>query len=295
MPGLDFTGADWLMVGASGMIGRMVRRAWTDDPDIAMRLVPQLRRRTTDEVDKVLYWAPLDGPEPFERYVRFDGSPAALIMLAGVIPGPEADFSTNVGLAVACLEAAKASGCERVLIASSAAVYDSSSDMPLAEDAPCMPSSLYGASKLAMEQACAPYRDQGMDVCCLRIGNVVGADALMRNARMGGALRIDRFADGRGPTRPYIGPRSLARILSSLAAWPERLPEVMNVAAPQAGDMSDLARAAGLDWDWACAPESAVQHVSLDTARLGHYYEFSPDECCAEGMIGQFRRSWQVP
>ncbi|QIE47179.1 SDR family oxidoreductase [Pseudohalocynthiibacter aestuariivivens] len=290
MPGLDLTGADWLMVGASGRVGRMVRRAWVDDPDVAIRLVPQLRSGTVATTDRVLYWAPLDGPEPFERYVRYDGTPAALIMLAGVIPGPDADFSTNVGLAVACLEAAKAAGCERVLIASSVAVYDHSSDMPLTEDAPCNPSTLYGASKLAMEQACVPYRDQGMDVCCLRIGNVVGADALMRNAEAGGDLRIDRFPAGQGPSRPYIGPESLARIVSTLASWPECLPETLNVAAPGGSDMSALADAAGLNWDWAVAPRDAVQHISVDTSRLSQFYTFEPEECAPEGMIAQLRK-----
>ncbi|WP_272005257.1 NAD-dependent epimerase/dehydratase family protein [Roseovarius sp. ZX-A-9] len=294
MPGLDLTAADWLMVGASGKVGRMVRRAWVDDPEIAMRLVPQLRRGPADPGDRVLYWAPLDGPEPFERYVRYDGTPAALIMVAGVIPGPDADFSTNVGLAVACLEAAKAAGCERVLIASSAAVYDHSSDMPLTEDAPCRPSTLYGASKLAMEQACKPYRDQGIDVCCLRIGNVVGADALMRNAQAGGALWIDRFADGQGPSRPYIGPESLARIIETLATWPERLPDYLNVAAPGGGNMSDLAQAAGLTWDWSDAPDGAVQHIALDTTRLRQFYTFSPEECSEAGMMAQFRHVEQA-
>ena len=294
MPGLDLAAADWLMVGASGMVGRMVRSAWADDPDIAMRLVPQLRSGDRAPGDKALFWAPLDGPEPFEKYVRYDGTPAAMIMLAGIIPGPEADFSTNVGLAVACLEAAKAAGCERVLIASSAAVYDPRSDMPMTEDASCAPSSLYGASKLAMEQACMPYRDQGMDVCCLRIGNVVGADALMRNARAGGALSIDRFADGHGPSRPYIGSESLARILSALASWHEPLPGLLNVAAPAAGDMADLAEAAGLQWEWRDAPENAVQNISLDTTRLSGFYDFSADECTAAGMIAQFRRARQV-
>lgn len=291
MPALDSTGPDWLMVGASGMVGRMVRAAWMADPDLSARHVAQMRCEERAAAEGALCWAPLDGPEPFERFVRGDGTPAAVLMMAGVIPGPNADFSTNVGLAVACLEAAKAAGCERVIIASSAAVYDPFAPMPVAEDGPADPPSLYGASKLAMEQACAPYRDMGMDVCSLRIGNVLGADALMRNALRGGPLTIDRFADGAGPARPYIGPETLARVLSALAAMQGRLPEVLNVAAPGGCAMADIAEAAGLDWSWRSAPAGAVQTVTLDTAQLGRIYRFAPEEMTAAGMVAQLRRT----
>jgi len=294
MPGLDLTVPDWLMVGASGMVGRLVRGAWLNDPRIDVRLVSQLRSEACKTDEDALFWAPLEGPERFEQYVRSDGSPAALIMVAGVIPGPNADFTKNSDLAVACLEAAKAAGCNRVLIASSAAVYGPSLDVPFSENTPCGPVAPYGASKLAMEQACEPYRDAGMDVCCLRIGNVVGADALMRNAADGSSVQIDRFADCHGPERSYIGPESLARVLATLAGWHERLPDVLNVAAPIPTDMADLARAADLDWSWADAPDEALQRVTLDATRLGQFYEFSADECTAEGMVAQFRRSGQL-
>lgn len=292
MPGLEAPGPGWLMVGASGRVGRLVRASWMRDPAIAMRLVPQMRG---DPVRAAacggLWWAPLDGPEMFEQFVNNDGSPAAMIMLAGVIPGRGTDFATNVDLAVTCLEAARAARCDRVLIASSAAVYGASDDGPLPEDARCAPDGAYGASKLAMETACAPYRALGMDVCCLRIGNVVGADALLRNAAPGRAIRITRFGDGQGPRRPYIGPESLARILATLAAWPGRLPDVLNVAAPLAADMADLAQAAGLGWSWEEAPAEALQKVALDCRRLGDFYQFTPEECTLTGMMTQFRRS----
>jgi len=298
MPGLDLITPGWLMVGASGMVGRLVRHAWMREPDVAMRLVPQLRHADGEDEAGALFWAPLEGPEPFERYVREDGSPAALIMLAGVIPGPHAKYIRNVELAVACLEAARSVGCERVLIASSAAVYGPSFDIPLREDSVCAPIAPYGTSKLAMEKACRPYREMGMDVCCLRIGNVVGADAFMRNAasRSDGdpALSIDRFADGCGPVRSYIGPDSLARVLAALAAHPGPLPDVMNVAAPVPVDMADLARSANQDFEWRDAPDSALQHVTLDCARLAGFYDFEPEECTANGMVSQMMQSGLV-
>jgi len=290
MPALDFSGPDWLMLGASGRVGRLVRAAWMADPEASMQLIPQMRCDRRARAEQALCWAPLDGPEPFERYVRADGTPGAMLMLAGVIPATGADFSINVGLAVACLEAAKAAGCARVIIASSAAVYDPLAPMPAAEGGPASPASPYGVSKLAMEQACAPYRALGMDVCSLRIGNVLGADALMRNARKGSALTIDRFADGTGPVRSYIGPETLARVLSALAASQTRLPEVLNVAAPGGCAMADIADAAGLRWTWRDAPRDAVQTVTLDTAQLEAIHEFTAEEVTARGMVAQLRR-----
>lgn len=277
----------WLMVGASGRVGRLVRAAWMRDPAVAPRLVPQLRRPGGG---RALCWAPLEGPEMFEQFVNMDGSPAAMIMLAGVIPGRGRDFSVNVALARACLEAARRAGCPRVLLASSAAVYGAA-EGPVPEEARCAPTAGYGRSKLAMEAACAPYRAAGMDVCCLRIGNVVGADALLRRAVPGRVIRIDRFADGGGPERSYIGPESLARILSVLAGWPAPLPAVMNVAAPVPGAMVDLARAAGLGWQWHAASGGALRRVTLDCTRLDRFYAFDPEECSLPGMMAQYRRS----
>ncbi|MBZ8118811.1 SDR family oxidoreductase [Roseovarius sp. LXJ103] len=303
MPALDGSGLearrfgaarpDWLMVGASGRVGRMMRAAWPSGPDARMRIVPQMRVPQAGQAQAMgegaLCWAPLEGPEPFERYVRADGTPAAMLMLAGVIPGAGADYTANVGLAVACLEAAKEAGCGRVIIASSAAVYDPFAHMPVAEDGVLAPASAYGASKLAMEQACAPYRALGIDVCSLRIGDVLGADGLMRNAHKGRPLVIDRFADGRGPMRSYIGPATLARVLGTLAASPDPLPEVLNVAAPFGCAMVDIAEAAGLDWAWRDAPVDAVQNVTLETARLEEIYTFARDEVTARDMVAQLR------
>jgi len=169
-------------------------------------------------------------------------------------------------------------------------VYGRGAGRPVPEDAPLAPVTPYGIAKRDMEAACAPYRDGGLEVCCLRIGNVLGADALMINAAAGLPLTIDRFADGNGPVRSFIGPQSLARVLETLVALPEPLPKVLNVGAPRPTEMTAIADAAGLLWRWQPAPDGALQDLRLDCTRLARLHAFDPGENTPEGMVDQLRR-----
>ena len=220
----DDTRSHILLTGASGRVGRMVRRHWSAlTPDLA--LTPQYRRGAPPGA---LDWDPSDGPGGLiagmaRAGVRVD----TVIALAGVTPGPGRDLSLNRSIAEATLDAACRAGVRRVLLASSSAVYGPGDGRPLDEDAPCAPANAYGAAKLEMEAACAPWRVRGLDICCLRIGNVAGADALLVNVAQGGpdgAVVIDRFADGGGPVRSYIGPGTLTAVLSTLCRAPGPLP-----------------------------------------------------------------------
>lgn len=73
------------------------------------------------------------------------------------------------------LEAARLSGVRRVVTASSAAVYGAIDSLAISEDAPLKPTSSYGLSKLAQEQACDMYsRVHGLETLSLRLFNVYG-------------------------------------------------------------------------------------------------------------------------
>jgi nucleoside-diphosphate-sugar epimerase len=276
-----------LVTGGSGRIGRLLARAWAAAPP---PLDPLWQSRRGEA--GALHWAPLKGPGPLIAAVG-DAPPAAMLVLSGVTPEGDTPLELNAALARACLDAARMAGIPRVLYASSQAVYGMPGDTPFSEtDAP-HPASAYGRAKLEAEAVCAAAQSERLEVCALRIGNVFGADALMRNAARlppGGALEIDRFADGRGPMRSYIGPATLARILGALAADPDPLPPVLNVAAPGVVTMADLATAARLSWRWTPAPPTAVQSVLLDCRVLARRVHVPPDEATAPGIVAQLAR-----
>lgn len=266
-----------LFVGISGRVGRLIRPALPEG-------VAFSQRRTGPGV---LAWDLLEGPDPLLRHAERNGPPGALVVLAGVTPATGRDMAPNVTLAEAALRAARAAGTPRVLLASSSAVYGGARDTPWHEGETPRPANAYGAAKLAMEAAAGPFRDQGLQVTALRIGNLAGADALLLNAP--GPLMIDRFADGGGPVRSYIGPQTLARVLMRLAEPSLALPAVLNLAAPRPVSMQALAEAAGIPWSWTPAPPQAAQRFTLACESLAALVSFHDTESAPGTMIAQWR------
>ncbi|WP_370206211.1 NAD-dependent epimerase/dehydratase family protein [Pararhodobacter marinus] len=259
-----------LVTGANGRVARLLRRA-----SVPGALWSQ--RGPGADLD----WSPLDGPQALLDHCARHGAPGTLCMLAGVTPGPGARIEDNAPLGRAAVEAAQAAGIPRVLLASSSAVYGHGRARPWSEDDPTRPANPYGEAKLAMERACA-----APGVTMLRIGNVAGADALLTNPRR--PLRLDRFADGTGPVRSYIGPQTLARLLHRLAQAPA-LPPVLNIGAPRPVDMADLALAAGLPVERQPAPPEAIAALRLDTTRLEQLFPFADTDSAPAAMIAQWR------
>ncbi|MFB2531552.1 NAD-dependent epimerase/dehydratase family protein [Paracoccus sp. p4-l81] len=269
----------WLFTGGSGRVGRMVLRAWQQRPPPADLLI-QTRHRPG------LVWSPLTEPLP-------DTGPLdCVIAFAGITPATGSDLSLNTDLAQATLAAAQAAGARRVLLTSSSAVYGAPPDAsPLSEASPLRPVNAYGAAKVDMEAACQPWRDRGLEVCCLRIGNVAGADALLLNGPKASAetpIRIDRFADGGGPIRSYLGPATLAAVVQSLACTSAPLPDQINIAAPGPIGMDQLADAAGLPWVWSPAPTGAHQRITLTTDLIAGLHSFAPTDSNPAEMVRQW-------
>lgn len=267
-----------LVVGASGRVGRMLARAWDQGG-----LCPTLSHRGTAPPTALprLHWAPLEQPLP-------GGDFAAMIVVAGVVPG-RGDLAGNAAIAGACLRAAEAAGIGQVLLASSIAVYGNNGGRPFGESDACAPVNDYGHAKLAMEAEAAPFRARGMAVTSLRLGNVAGADALLLNAASGQKLWLDRFADGSGPVRSYIGPATLARVLAGLVG--RDLPAVLNLAAPEPVAMADLAQAAGVDWGWRPAPPTAHARITMDCRRLAGFCALAAADNAAAAMVAEWRQT----
>lgn len=293
MPGIE-PPARLLLLGASGRVGRMVAYHLDAGGAGAVDLVCQ--HRSMGHADAgTLVWSPLEGPDALLRFLKDRPAFDAVVALVGVTPQSGQPLADNTALAEACLDAAYRAGTRRVLLASSSAVYGAGSPEPIREEAPLLPANPYGAAKVHMEEACQPWRARGLEVCCLRIGNVAGADQLLLNARQAlhgttpSAIRLDIFADGHGPLRSYIGPGTLAAVLRALALSDRALPEALNIAAPTPVWMEDLLAAAGCRFEAIDATGKGHQVITLDCDRLAQFYRFSPGDSLPGTMVQQWR------
>lgn len=235
-----------------------------------------------DGLAEAIVFDPLTDPEASGATLRAAVAPRRIrtvLCLAGVIRGDEAALAVNSDLAIAALKIAKGCGAGRVLLSSSAAVYGAQAGQ-LHEDVPLTPAAPYGAAKAQMEADALAWRDAHapqIEICALRIGNVAGADALLGRpeARSGAAvalapprapLTLDVFADGHGPWRSYIGPRSFAHAIMRAVAAPA-LPPALNIALQGMVPMDALLQAAGHSFTPRAAPAGAIATVELECSR----------------------------
>lgn len=274
-----------LMLGASGKLGRLIGAAW-DETQVSLtrqtRCAPQARR-----------WLQLDPLNEPDALADAMAQVDAVINLAGPVPrsGP-VDLSLHQRLALSTLKAAQKANLQRVFLVSSAAVYGNPCG-PCAEHHPLNPITPYGRAKRQMERSIATYLDtvpNAPHTTILRIGNVVGADQLLAQAKARVTV-LDQFANGKSPRRSYIGPVALARVLADLVCCPKRveLPRVLNLAAMQSVEMAELLRTLGRSWLPQKAPETAIPDVTLDTTQLQKIAPHARQAQTAADMIGEWR------
>ena len=247
-----------LILGGTGRVGQALARAWHGDALWQHRPGRPAPCGPDGRALPGLVWDILAEPQ-----AQLPAGPVCgLVVLAGVTGSDPAALAANTDLALAACDLAARADIPRVLIASSQAVYGAALG-PVTEQAPCHPANPYGAAKLAMERAVAGRPG----VTCLRIGNVAGADTLFRMAAEA-PITLDRFADGRGPRRAYIGPVTLARTLCALLDPGLCLPPVLNLASPGLVAMEAVLAAADLPFHWRPAPQTALPELSMDLTRL---------------------------
>lgn len=276
----------WLFLGATGRVGQLLTRHWAQNPS-PLPLVYQTRAQTPRNSPSLL-WSPLDGAQALVTHTQKNGPLHGMIVFIGATPGQSTDMSLNQSLAEACLDAALRAGIQRVLLASSSAVYGVGRGVPLRESDALYPVNDYGTSKARMEDACGPWRARGLDVCCLRIGNVAGADALLKQMNDPTRRQIDQYSDGLGPQRSYIGPAALAHVLTSLATHTDPLPACLNIGTPDPVRMADLATAANIAWDYVPAPHGPqFQSITIDCRQLQALHSFTQDDIGSTAIVRQ--------
>jgi UDP-glucose 4-epimerase len=109
---------------------------------------------------------------------------------ATVVPESVSDpifyYSNNTLASLALVEAAVAEGVEHFIFSSTAAVYGNTKLNPVGEDAPTLPTSPYGSSKLMTELMIGDIaRVHQIKYAALRYFNVAGADPDLRTGQSG--------------------------------------------------------------------------------------------------------------
>lgn len=102
---------------------------------------------------------------------------AARSLVGESMTHPAEYYENNVVGGIALLEAARACGVRHVVFSSTAAVYGEPGEIPIPEEHPLVPTSVYGRTKLAFERILQDYGSAyGFSSIALRYFNAAGAD-----------------------------------------------------------------------------------------------------------------------
>lgn len=175
---------------------------------------------------------------------------AAFISVPQSMEAPQACFDVNITGTSLLFDAARKAGVRRVVIASSAAVYGDSDELPLKEQTPLRPLSPYAASKHVDEIYAELFtRSFGLEVAALRYFNVYGPrqrpDSQYAAAvpifirRLLDGKPVTVFGDG-GQTRDLINVRDVVQANLIAASHPNAPGQVFNICTGVETRLLDL-------------------------------------------------------
>ncbi|HEV7193414.1 MAG TPA: UDP-glucose 4-epimerase GalE [Jatrophihabitantaceae bacterium] len=169
----------WLVTGGAGYIGSVVAaQLLSADHDVVV--ADDLSTGHQDAVPPGAAFHRCDVTEvgPLFEQWSFDGVLhfAARSIVGESVTDPALYWRNNVGGTLALLDTMRAHDVSRIVFSSTAATYGDSAHVPIDESAPTIPTSPYGAGKLAIDLALADHaRAYGMCAVSLRYFNVAGA------------------------------------------------------------------------------------------------------------------------
>lgn len=171
-----------LVTGGAGFVGSNLCRILTHAPEIReVRVLDDLSSGSLEnitalpvamvEADIRDYRAVLDASRGIDAIIHL----AAIASVPASIEAPRITHDVNMTGTLNVLEAARVMGVEKVVVASSSAVYGNNPSTPKNEDDWTTPISPYGVSKLAAECYAAAYRaSYGLDAVAFRFFNIYG-------------------------------------------------------------------------------------------------------------------------
>lgn len=175
---------------------------------------------------------------------------AAFISVPLSIQRPQDCLDVNVQGTLHVLEAARAAGVKKVVLASSAAVYGDATEMPIGENAQPCPTSPYAASKQMNEILAGVYtRAYGLSVTALRYFNVYGPRQSPHSAYAAAIpIFIRNLLDGKRPvvygdggqSRDFIFVGDVVAANLAAAEQSQAAGRIYNVCTGRAIDLMDL-------------------------------------------------------
>lgn len=312
----------WLVTGAAGFIGsHLVERLLGSDQEVVA--LDSLITGHAYNLDKV---RALVGPERAARLTFIEGDirdedtcrkasagvqhvlhQAALGSVPRSMKDPVASHAANVDGFLKMANAARESGVESMVYASSSSVYGDHPGLPKVEDAIGNPLSPYASTKLVDEiYAAVLHRCYEMRIAGLRYFNVVGtrqdpngayAAVIPRWIRIfleGGTPEI--YGDGE-TSRDFCPVQNVVQANLLAAVTPESAGEVFNIALGGRTTLTDLYHhirdalvKAGVD----CGDREAiykefragdVRHSLANTDKAQSLLGYAPEMTLAEGLL----------
>jgi len=217
---------------------------------------------------------------------------AAQISVSRAVGAPVDDAMANVVGTLAVLEAARACGARRFVLASSGgAIYGDAGQVPTREDAPIAPLSPYGAGKAGAEQYVALYgRLHGLSTVTLRLANVYGPR--QGAAGEGGVITHfcrARLADASAPvfgdglqTRDFVYVTDVAAAFR--AAGEGTVSGALNIGTGCETTVLDLIAGLGLTPEFRRCRPGEVRRSCLDASAAHEALGWTPRTPLARGL-----------
>src|SRR3954451_1899772 len=217
---------------------------------------------------------------------------AAQVDVRRGVADPAFDAAVNVGGTAVMLEAARAAGVGRFVLASTGgAIYGETEEVPTPETAPALPLSPYGTSKAAAETYLALYaRLHGLSTCALRLSNVYGPRqdplgeggviAIYCNAARE-RLPVKVFGDGR-QTRDFVYVGDVAAAFMDAAA--SDLPGPFNVGTGEETAVLEIVERLELEATFLPERRGEVRRSCLDPSAAAEALHWRPHVALGEGL-----------
>jgi UDP-glucose 4-epimerase len=294
----------FLVTGGAGFLGsalanrlvggghevRVIDNLTSGDPD---RLDPRVLFTRGDVADIPKLWTLLQDVSCVYHL-------AARVSVPESIQYPRDYNHDNVGGTVSLMEAIRDAGVQRVVLASSGAVYGTQEQQPLHEGMIPNPDSPYAVGKLAAETYVRTIGMLwGIETVSLRIFNAYGPGQqlpashapviprFLKAALAGASLVI--FGDGE-QTRDFVYVDDVVDALLAAATAPDIDRQVINVGGGEETSLNELVVAIGqvvgrhLEPIYNTGQPGGVRHMRADLTRAGKLLGYTPKTTLPDGL-----------